>query len=198
LSNVLSPAYGNTVIGKDGGNNLGVGGGNIQFNTLVGYRAALNLTGGSGNTWVGGYIGPSAVLNSTITLANNTGTTANAMLDYYVTTGYVWSFAATIGGAGTGLHVYNTMTAVGNPGNYERGVFSFREDFSGAPILTIGCQAGGTGTIRMTSITGFPKAGAPASGDLTSGTFSVIDDTTNNQTWLVFNKAGTIRKVQLT
>ena len=43
-----------------------------------------------------------------------------------------------------------------------------------------------------------PKAGAPAAGDLTVGTFLVIDDTSAGQTWLVFNKAGTIRKVQLT
>jgi hypothetical protein len=59
-------------------------------------------------------------------------------------------------------------------------------------------QKGGTGTARLIAIDGFQKAGAPAAGDLPSGTCAFIDDTTNNQTWLVFNKAGTIRKVQLT
>jgi hypothetical protein len=42
------------------------------------------------------------------------------------------------------------------------------------------------------------KAGAPAAADLLTGSFTIIDDTTNNQTWLVYNKGGTIRKVQLT
>jgi hypothetical protein len=47
------------------------------------------------------------------------------------------------------------------------------------------------------ALDGFAKAGAPAAGDLPSTTFAVIDDTSGGATWLVFNKAGTIRKVQL-
>ena len=55
-------------------------------------------------------------------------------------------------------------------------------------------NSGGNGGRLMLVIS---KAGAPTSGDLPSGTAACIDDTTNNQTWFVFNKSGTLRKVQL-
>jgi hypothetical protein len=54
---------------------------------------------------------------------------------------------------------------------------------------------GGAGSLLLM---GFQKAGAPASGDLPSGTMGLINDTSGGQTWLCYNSAGTIRKVQLT
>jgi hypothetical protein len=79
--------------------------------------------------------------------------------------------------------------------NYERAAFDW---FTTANVFRISSQKGGTGTVRLIAYDAFSKAGAPAAADLPAGTCAFIDDTTNNQTWLVFNKAGTIRKVQLT
>jgi hypothetical protein len=42
------------------------------------------------------------------------------------------------------------------------------------------------------------SVGAAAAGDLPSGTCALINDTSGGQTWLCYNAAGTIRKVQLT
>jgi len=83
----------------------------------------------------------------------------------------------------------------GTANNFERGVLDWNIT---ANVFRIGTQAGGSGTVRLTAYDAFSKAGAPAATDLPAGTCAFIDDTTNNQTWLVFNKAGTIRKVQLT
>ena len=65
-------------------------------------------------------------------------------------------------------------------------------------VFRIGTKAGGSGTKRLIAVEGFPKAGAPAAADVPPGYSAIIDDTSAGQTWLVFNKAGTIRKVQLT
>jgi hypothetical protein len=54
---------------------------------------------------------------------------------------------------------------------------------------------GGAGSLLLM---GFQKAGAPASSDLPSGTMGLINDVSGGQTWLCYNSAGTIRKVQLT
>jgi len=93
------------------------------------------------------------------------------------------------------MHLYNVQDSVGVATNYERAAFDW---FATANIFRVRSQAGGTGTVRLIAYDAFSKAGAPAAGDLPAGTCAFIDDTTNNQTWLVFNKAGTIRKVQLT
>jgi hypothetical protein len=124
------------------------------------------------------------------------------MLDYNWTGGYqsgVWSMNPDFfDSKPTGLHIYNKAdTGYPQPAtNYERAILDWNPT---ANIFRIGSQASGTGvTIRLIAIDGFSKAGAPAAGDLPAGSFAVIDDTSGNQTWLVFNKAGTIRKVQLT
>ena len=108
---------------------------------------------------------------------------------------WMWTFSTRWNNGPVGIQVYKTMDGALPVVNYERATFDW---LTTSNVLTIGAQAGGTGTLRITAVIGFPKAGAPAAADLPSNTWSVIDDTTNNQTWLVFNKAGTIRKVQLT
>ena len=89
--------------------------------------------------------------------------------------------------------LYETFT---NASNYSR--MAIDTCFTTAGVHRFMSEAAGTGTQRIIAIDAFSKAGAPANTDLPSGTWALIDDTTNNQTWLVFNKGGTIRKVQLT
>ncbi len=45
----------------------------------------------------------------------------------------------------SGFRVYKTVDTLSGPTNYERGIFDF---FTNANFLTIGTQAGGTGTVR--------------------------------------------------
>jgi hypothetical protein len=120
------------------------------------------------------------------------------MLDYGYTTfagPSAWSFGYDFHwGQGAVVHLYNTQDSIGVATNYERAAFDW---FATANIFRVRSQAGGTGTVRLIAYDAFSKAGAPAAGDLPAGTCAFIDDTTNNQTWLVFNKAGTIRKTQL-
>ncbi len=183
----------NTIVGAFAGRHLGSGGGaTVRENVLIGANSALNLTGGDRNTWIGGYAGPSAVVNSSIVLADGNG---SAMLDYGLTMPYaIWSIGCVAGAYQMGLHIYNMQSPAYSTTNFERAVLDWTITGN---ILTIGTQAGGTGVKRLIAIDGFAKAGAPASGDLSAGSFSVIDDTSGGATWLVFNKAGTIRKVQL-
>ena len=115
-------------------------------------------------------------------------------VDYNYTQSQVWSFQSRLNAIG--LHIYNTTDGLAPPTNYERACLDWNLTSN---VFRIASQAGAGGSVvRLIAIDGFQKAGAPATGDLPSGTFALIDDTTNNQTWLVFNKAGTIRKVQLT
>jgi hypothetical protein len=92
------------------------------------------------------------------------------------------------------LHIYNVIDTLGTPTNWERAILDWNQTSN---IFRIGSQAGGTGTVRLIAIDGFQKAGAPAAGDLPSGTCALINDTSGGQTWLAYNAAGTIRKVQL-
>jgi hypothetical protein len=64
-------------------------------------------------------------------------------------------------------------------------------------IVAFGGAAGG-GSIGTNVFNAIQKAGAPTAGDLAAGMWGVINDTSGNQTWLCYNAAGTIRKVQLT
>jgi hypothetical protein len=106
----------------------------------------------------------------------------------------VWSFSYNLGlSRPSGIHIYNIEDAV-PPVNYERAVLGWNTT---ANVFTVGTQAGGTGISRLTAFIAFSKAGAPAAADLPAGTCAFVDDTANNQTWLVFNKAGTVRMVQL-
>jgi hypothetical protein len=183
----------NTVIGAAAGANLGTSSSPVTTNTLVGYRTGTNLAGGSSyNTWLGSFIGPTGTYTSTIAIAEGS---SYFLFDANLLTTNTWS--CSIFGAPTGLHIYNMIGGYGvSPTNYERAILDWNPT---ANVFRIGYQSGGSGALaRLIAIDAFSKAGAPAAADLPAGTFAFIDDTTNNQTWLVFNKAGTIRKVQLT
>jgi hypothetical protein len=186
----------NTAIGSGSGENLGVGGGSpISNNVLIGANAGQNITGSSSNnTWIGGFKGPSAVVNNTVCISDGLANTV--MLDYSITSSNTWTFPAVYGSYPTPIHIYNSQSgSLGTvPANYERAVLDWATT---ANVFSIGTQAGGTGVKRIIAIDGFQKAGAPAAGDLPSGSFALINDTSGGQTWLAYNAAGTIRKVQL-
>jgi hypothetical protein len=168
-----------------GGSWAGTNSGNI----LIGDTAAYNITGGSSNTLIGGWPGPAAAVWNMIGFSYG----SNLTLEWNYLTWQTWSmYNSTTAQA---LHIYNTYDGAVPTTNYERGILDWHVTSN---VFTIGTQAGGTGTVRLIAHGAFSKAGAPAAGDLPAGTCAFIDDTTNNQTWLVFNKAGTIRKVQLT
>jgi hypothetical protein len=201
---------GNVVIGDHAG--YGVTGA-ISRNCLIGFSCVQNFAGGfentiiggafagynltgtcSDNTIIGGWRGPSAAISNVVSISN--GNYQNIGLDYNYQTAHVWSFSYDLTeNSGTGVHIYNVEDAY-PPTNYERAILDWNTT---ANVFRIGYQSGGSGALsRLIAIDAFSKAGAPAAGDLPAGTCAFIDDTTNNQTWLVFNKAGTIRKVQLT
>lgn len=184
---------GNIFIGAQAAS--GVVGTNVQ-NTIIGARAAWAASSLTCCTVLGVWKGPSMALSNVIAINDGAGEffgINQAALDWNYTNNGIWSFHRLT--TAQGLHVYNSFDDVVPTVNYERAIFDWR---AASNVLTIGTQAGGTGTKRLTAIDGFAKAGAPAAGDLPANSFSVIDDTSAGQTWLVFNKAGTIRKVQLT
>lgn len=59
-------------------------------------------------------------------------------------------------------------------------------------------EAAGTGTERIIAIKAFPKAGAAVFGDIPSGYWGVVRDTSGATTKLVYNNAGTLMSVGLT
>jgi hypothetical protein len=184
--------------------------GTTSTNVILGGEALENATGGSANTLMGDFSlnncvgtcsrntsigtwrGPNAAMNNVIALSDGNIPLAPQM-DFTYTTTNRWSFQN--GATPVGLNIYNTTDSLAPPTNYERAILDWNPT---ANIFRLASQAGGSGTVRLIAIDAFSKAGAPAAGDLPAGTCAFIDDTTNNQTWLVFNKAGTIRKVQLT
>jgi hypothetical protein len=186
----LNAAYQNTVIGGAAFETAVTSSGNI----VIGSAAAQNVTGGDLNVIIGtNWTGPSASFSNAIILniGNNSNNIAGA--DYNYTASNVWSFQKLANAHG--LHIYNTTDGLTPPTNYERGILDWTAT---ANTFRLGTQAGGTGTVRLIAIDGFQKAGAPAAGDLPPGTFALINDTSGGQTWLAYNAAGTIRKVQLT
>jgi hypothetical protein len=184
----IGTAAGNTIIGAFAGSNMVA---SCTTNTLIGYNSGSGLTGGNYNTWIGTFNPASGTPSATIAFSDG-NQNAYPNLDYTYTTSQVWSFQ--YGTTKQGLHVYKTTDGNAPPTNYERAVFDWNIT---ANVLTIGTQAGGTGIARMTALIGFQKAGAPAAGDLPSGTWGLINDTSGGQTWLCYNAAGTLRKVQL-
>lgn len=162
-----------------------------DFNVMVGYGTGSNITSGSQNTILGRWYGPSSAISNKIIITDGSNGTA-PQLDWKYTTSNVWSFQNLT--TASGLHVYNITDSGAPPTNYERLCLDWNLTSNTARIAS---QAGGTGTVRIIAIDGFSKAGAPANTDLPSGTWALIDDTSGGNTWLVFNKAGTIRKVQL-
>jgi hypothetical protein len=192
---------GDTFIGSNSAQSLSTsGGGNI----FIGVTSAANVTGSTRSTVIGDWRGPSSTLQDCIIFGStldNAGNTCALDCNYTTPGGsgvsWIWSFTNKGGfyPAPPGIHIYNSIDKSPSPVNYERAILDWSVT---ANVFRIGSQAGGTGTVRLIAIDGFQKAGAPAAADLPAGTCAFIDDTTNNQTWLVFNKAGTIRKVQLT
>jgi hypothetical protein len=190
-NNVNSDA--NIAIGYAAGQ-LGTGG--FRPNIYIGYNCAQSLTGASGdNIWIGSYTGTSAVISNSIVIG---GDTSHTLLDYNVTTPYAWSinYNFTTGGYPS-LAIYSNNQDATGPSmvNYERVQLGWNATVN---TFRITAQQGGTGVLRLIAIDGFQKAGAPAAGDLPSGTMALINDTSGGNTWLCYNAAGTIRKVQLT
>ncbi len=187
-ANLSTSTGGDTLIGRLAANNMTTSGG---LNTIIGRGAGQFLTGGSGNTIIGSWPTPFAgvALNNVLGLA-----IGNALIfDYDYIKSNIFSFQQTT--TATGLHVYNTLDSYDAPTNWERAVLSWRDTSN---VFRLESQAAGTGTVRLIAIDAFQKAGAPAAGDLPSGTWTVINDTSGGNTWLVYNNSGTIRKVQLT
>jgi hypothetical protein len=195
VASSMSVGQGNTFIGDSVGNNLiGVTASNV--NTFIGGGAGLNMSNSNYVTILGPWKGVvGTIANDVIAISSGRGLNYPA-LDKNLCTTDVWSFLPfmdTTGNA-TGIHIYKTADAT-PPTNFERAILDWNATSN---IFRIGSQAGGTGTVRLIAIDGFQKAGAPAAGDLPSGTYALINDTSGGQTWLCYNAAGTIRKVQLT
>jgi hypothetical protein len=192
--NALTSGSQNVVIGPQSASNITTG----SFNTFIGPFAGFFLTGGSNNTVLGEWEGPSASVFNTVVLSGGADNHMPALDCHFTnTTGWTWSFNTRHGTADNpvGVHVYNTQDTTVPPTNYERGGLDWNLTSNTFRLFS---AAGGTGTIRLIAIDGFQKAGAPVAGDLPSGTCALINDTSGNQTWLAYNNAGTIRKVQLT
>jgi hypothetical protein len=191
VSSVVTGSFdNNVVIGITAADNLGSGGAVAQFNIMLGANAGHNLQGASqNNTWIGSFQGASAVMLYSIAVSAG----AALIWDWSVLNAQTTSIQSTSNPQD--LHIYNTLDSATAPTNWERAVLGWR---STSNVFTIGTQAGGTGVIRLIAINGFQKAGAPAAADLPSGTMALINDTSGGQTWLCYNAAGTIRKVQLT
>jgi hypothetical protein len=205
LSQITDGSSGNTVIGGDAGSSLGVGAsGAVSANTLIGNNAGHNMRNDSNsNVWIGGYRGVAGGGyggNYTYTIAFSEGNGTFALFDYGITTfatsATTWSMNYDQRGQAPNLHIYNYQDALASVAAYERAIFDWNIN---ANIFTIGTQAAGAGrSVRLIAIHGFQKAGAPAAADVPSGSFALINDTSGGQTWLCYNAAGTIRKVQLT
>jgi hypothetical protein len=202
LNNVTATAYQNTIIGANAANQMGTGGATVRWNTIIGSNCGSLLnSGSSANTWIGGYKGTAAQALETIAISDGASNTYQ-LLDYGLTShaltaGYsAWSISYDFHWAqGAVFHMYNYQDVLGVAMTaYERAAFDW---FSTTNVFRIRTQAAGGGTVRLIAVDGFPKAGAPAAGDLPASSFAVIDDTSASQTWLVFNKAGAIRKTEI-
>jgi hypothetical protein len=174
-------------------------------NNFFGYGAGRSLTGScSDNLILGSWFGPSATQNHAIVISGGVDNYVPALDCGFTTPGWynggstwTWSFTTRRGTLASpcGVHIYNLMDA-SPPTNYERACLDWNLTSN---VFRIASQAGAGGSVvRLIAIDGFQKAGAPAAGDLPSGTFALINDTSGGNTWLVYNAAGTIRKVQLT
>jgi hypothetical protein len=173
------------------------------YNTFLGAYSGINIGPGVAYTTIlGPWRGPGANVTSVVAIAGGNDWNMPALdcgytKSYGASGPWVWSFNTrkdTAAGP-IGLHVYNTQDA-SPPTNYERACLDWNLT---ANVFRLAYQAGGSGApSRLIAIDGFQKAGAPAAGDLPSGTCALINDTSGGQTWLAYNAAGTIRKVQLT
>jgi hypothetical protein len=182
---------GNVGIGINSGKDFTSGDGN----TAIGSNAGQGFVSGDYNILIGPFNGNSASGVQDKIIITSGRTTTIPLLDYRWNAPNVWSMCRDyVYNTPSGLHIYNVQDAA-PPTNYERAILDWNPT---ANVFRLASQAGGTGTVRLIAVDGFQKAGAPAAGDLPSGTFALINDTSGGQTWLAYNAAGTIRKVQLT
>jgi hypothetical protein len=183
----LTTSVGDVLIGPNAGANITA----AANNTIIGTFAGSSLTGTCGqNTLIGRWAGPAASVSNIIGFSDGNST---LLQDWNYITASIWSHQKTTNPVG--IHIYNTLDSVTAPTNYERAALSWLDTSN---VFRIESQAAGTGVARLIAIDGFSKAGAPAAGGFPSGTWALINDTSGNQTWLAYNNAGTIRKVQLT
>lgn len=189
LHSAVSPNN-NVAIGNQCGQNLG---GSSNQNTFIGDTAGAGITTGNSCTIIGRWIGPSpsAPESNIIGLADGSSPTS-PQLDWNYTLGNIWSMQKST--TAQGLNVYNTTDNGHPPTNYERFCFDWTITSN---VARIAMQSGGTGSQRIIAIDGFQKAGAPVAGDLPTSTWGLIHDTVGAATWLCYNDAGAIRKVQL-
>jgi hypothetical protein len=143
----------NVIIGAGAGATFTDGG----SNTFIGHQTFSNPWGTNiqSNTWIGSFFGASASGFSDTIILSGGRDSPRPGLDRSYSTGLVWngsafvnliwSFNTGVFNAPVGIHAYNTMDASPGPINYERGVFDWNV---AANVLTIGTQAGGTGTVR--------------------------------------------------
>jgi hypothetical protein len=196
MSSTVGNVSYNVVIGINAGGNLGSGGSAATTNVLIGAGAGSSILDASSyNTWIGAFPGPGANISRTCVFSD--GYNLNCLMDYGLSSApAVWSLGYNFGlSVPAGLHLYKTQDSAAVATNYERAILDWNPT---ANVFRIASQAGGTGTVRLIAIDGFQKAGAPAAGDLPSGTCALINDTSAGATWLCYNAAGTLRKVQLT
>lgn len=203
LANINTSSSQNTAIGQSAGGAIGfssVGSNNV----MIGANCGANLRGGcQANTWFGGYKAPAnTTVTGSILFSDGFSNTAEVM-DYGYTFGVfgtspysAWTMSYNQGALqGAALHIYNIQDVIGpTQTNWERVMLDWNITSN---VFRIASQKGGTGTIRIIAIDGFQKAGAPAAGDIPSGTWGLINDTSGGNTWLCYNNSGTIRKVQL-
>jgi hypothetical protein len=178
----------NVALGSACMRGLGSGGAAAFGNIGIGLNALSNLDSGNGNVGIGW----ECATNSSGSTAQNTFVGNQVFSNASGTSTY-----NTMVGAGAGFFIAN-----GN-GNTILG----RWFGPSATINNVIALAYGSGGSSLAADFGYSnsgwtfvgttKAGAPAAGDLPASCFAVIDDTSGGATWLVFNKAGTIRKVQL-
>src|SRR6516162_1921611 len=128
-------------------------------NVFIGYQCGYNLNSPSNrNVWFGGYGGGPFTVNDTIVFSNGDGNIIAA--DFGLTNSNIWSFAKNT--TAVGLNIYNTKGGSLPPVNYERAIF----DWNYTPnVLSIGTQAGGTGTVRPMQFIGIPTKTTPVGAD---------------------------------
>lgn len=181
VTNVASPANSALLDAQVGGTSqfaflnsadyTGVGGvaiANPVFQLGGGGTNGVFLTPSSGALWIGragfgnsvaiGYTSGGSFGPGVITLANGgyafTNSTAltNGLVsgnDVIMRRDAAGVLALNVGVSAQGFRVYNTADAATAPTNYERGVFDWQTTTN---VLTIGTQAGGTGTVRTLAL----------------------------------------------
>jgi hypothetical protein len=186
---VNSNSDGNVGIGTNAGINLSSGGSNV----FIGTNSANAISTSSYSTVIGGWIATGfSTFSKALAFSDGTGSNP-PYLSWGILNYTGWTFHNLT--SPQSLYVYNTLDSFSAPTNWECGLLDWNVTSN---VFRLSTQKGGTGTVRLIAIDGFQKAGAPAAADLPSTTCALINDTSGGQTWLVYNNAGTIRKVQLT